>query len=149
MTYLGYKIFLKFKIIVESNDLGLFRIGTDRLLRLKLIKKLKNEGHNSKEVSEFLNISGIKPLRTDNPYTPKLVWVTLKKYQNRLDRIGNNRVTQFKEGLYISLRGMQVFILMVLIGQVAINIQTQLLLLIFLIKKSCGIFKKFHMMFGT
>ena len=102
MTYLGYKIFLRFSIIVESNDLGLFRIGTDRLLRLKLMKKLKDEGYNSKEISEFLNINGIKPLRTDNPYTPKLVWVTLKKYQNRLDRIGNNRITQFKEGLYIS-----------------------------------------------
>ena len=66
------------------------------------MKKLKDEGYNSKEISEFLNINGIKPLRTDNPYTPKLVWVTLKKYQNRLDRIGNNRITQFKEGLYIS-----------------------------------------------
>ena len=98
----NYKIFLKFSIILESNDLGLFRIGTDRLLRLKLMKKLKDEGYNSKEMSEFLNINGIKPLRTDNPYTPKLVWVTLKKYQNRLDRIGNNRITQFKEGLYIS-----------------------------------------------
>jgi len=79
----------------------LFRIGTDRLLRLKLMKKLKDEGYNSKEISEFLNINGIKPLRTDNPYTPKLVWVTLKKYQKRLDRIGINRITQFKEGLYI------------------------------------------------
>jgi ribosomal protein S18 acetylase RimI-like enzyme len=54
------------------------------------MKKLKDEGYNSKEISEFLNINGIKPLRTDNPYTPKLVWVTLKKYQKRLDRIGNN-----------------------------------------------------------
>ena len=65
------------------------------------MKKLKDEGYNSKEISEFLNINGIKPLRTDNPYTPKLVWVTLKKYQKRLDRIGINRITQFKEGLYI------------------------------------------------
>ena len=101
MTYLGYKIFFKFSMIMKSNDLGLFRIGTDRLLRLKLMKKLKDEGYNSKEISEFLNINGIKPLRTDNPYTPKLVWVTLKKYQKRLDRIGINRITKFKEGLYI------------------------------------------------
>ncbi len=82
----------------------MFRIGTDRLLRLKLMKKLKDEGYNSKEIPEFLNVNGIKPLRTDNPYTPKLVWVTLKKYQNRLDRLGNNRITQFKEGLYVSIQ---------------------------------------------
>jgi hypothetical protein len=68
------------------------------------MKKLKDEGYNSKEIPEFLNINGIKPLRTDNPYTPKLVWVTLKKYQNRLDRLGNNRITQFKEGLYVSIQ---------------------------------------------
>ena len=74
------------------------------MLRLKLMKKLKDEGYNSKEISEFLNINGIKPLRTDNPYTPKLVWVTLKKYQNRLARLGNNRITQFKAGLYVSIQ---------------------------------------------
>jgi hypothetical protein len=63
------------------------------------MKKLKDEGYNSKEISEFLNINGIKPVRTDNPYTPKLVWVILKKYQNRLDRIGNNRITQYPESV--------------------------------------------------
>jgi DNA-binding transcriptional MerR regulator len=82
--------------------LGLVRIGTDRLLRLELMKRLKGEGYNSKEISEFLNINGIKTIRNNNLYTPKLVWVTLKKYHQRLERIGNNRIIQFKEGLYIS-----------------------------------------------
>ena len=67
--------------------MGLFRIGTERLLRLELMKRLKGEGYTLKEISEFLNINGIKPLRTDNPYTPKLVWVSLHKYQKRLIRL--------------------------------------------------------------
>ena len=82
--------------------MGLFRIGTERLLRLELMKRLKDEGYTSKEISEFLNINGIKPLRTDNPYTPKLVWVSLHKYQKRLNRIGNNWITQIREKLCVS-----------------------------------------------
>ena len=54
------------------------------MLRLELMKKLKDEGYNSKEISEFLNVNGIRPLRTDNPYSPKLVWVTLNKYEKEV-----------------------------------------------------------------
>ena len=98
----NYKLYIEFNIIVQSNELGLFRIGTERLLRLELMKRLKDEGYTSKEISEFLNINGIKPLRADNPYTPKLVWVSLHKYQKRLDRIGNNWITQIREKLCVS-----------------------------------------------
>ena len=68
ITYFEYSLFIKFRIIIECNDLGLVRLGTDRMLRLELMKKLKDEGYNSKEISEFLNVNGIRPLRTDNPY---------------------------------------------------------------------------------
>ena len=98
----NYKLYIEFNIIVQSNELDLFRIGTERLLRLELMKRLKDEGYTSKEISEFLNINGIKPLRTDSPYTPKLVWVSLHKYQKRLNRISNNWITQIKEKLCVS-----------------------------------------------
>lgn len=65
------------------------------------MKKLSDVGYNSKEISEFLNINGIKPLRTDR-YTPKLVWVSLFKYHKRLNRIDNHRIVQFKETLYLT-----------------------------------------------
>ena len=81
ITYFEYSLFIQFNIIVECNDLGLVRLGTDRMLRLELMKKLKDEGYNSKEISEFLNVNGIRPLRTNNPYSPQLVWVTLNKYE--------------------------------------------------------------------
>ena len=65
------------------------------------MKKIKDEEYNSKEITEFLNINGIKPLRTNNPYTPMLAWISLHKFQKRLDRIGNNRITQFREALFV------------------------------------------------
>ena len=98
----SYKLYIEFNIIVHSNELGLFSLSHRRNHRLMLMKSLEDEGYNSKEISEFLNINGIKPLRTNNPFTPKLVWVSLHKYQKRLDRIGNNRITQFKETLFVT-----------------------------------------------
>ena len=79
------------------------------MLRLELMKKLKDEGYNSKEISEFLNVNGIRPLRTDNPYSPKLVWVTLNKYEKRLSRVGNTKLISFKETLYVqpNTKGLQ------------------------------------------
>ena len=71
------------------------------MLRLELMKKLKDEGYNSKEISEFLNVNGIRPLRTDNPYSPKLVWVLFNKYEKRLSRVGNTKLISFKENLYV------------------------------------------------
>ena len=71
------------------------------MLRLELMKKLKDEGYNSKEISEFLYVNGIRPLRTNNPYSPQLVWVTLNKYEKRLKRVGNTKLISFKETLYV------------------------------------------------
>ena len=101
ITYFEYSFFIQFNIIIECNDLGLVRLGTDRMLRLELMKKLKDEGYNSKEISEFLSVNGIRPLRTNNPYSPQLVWVTLNKYEKRLKRVGNTKLISFKETLYV------------------------------------------------
>ena len=101
----SYKLYIEFNIIVHSNELGLFRLSHRRNYRLMLMKKLEDEAQNSKEISEFLHVNGGKPLRTKNPYTPKLVWVSLHKYQKRLDRIGNNRINQFKETLFVEQMG--------------------------------------------
>ena len=101
----SYKLYIEFNTIVHSNELGLFRSSHRRNHRLMLMKKLEGEGYNSKEITAFLNVIGIKPLRTKNPYTSELVWVSLHKYQKRLDRIGNNRITQFKLTLFVEQMG--------------------------------------------
>ena len=68
------------------------------------MKKLKDEGYNRKEISEFFNVNGIRPLRTNNLYSPQVVWVTLTKYEKRLRRIGNTKkIISFKETLYVLL----------------------------------------------
>ena len=79
----------------------MFRIGTDRLMRLELINKLHNKGLSSKEICDYLNNKNIRTVRTNNPYTPKLIWMTLQKYKKRLQRIYSDRILRIKEGIYV------------------------------------------------
>ena len=79
----------------------MFRIGTDRLMRLELMNDLHNQGLSSKEICDYLNNKNIRTVRTNNPYTPKLIWITLLKYKKRLQRIYNDRILRIKEGIYI------------------------------------------------
>ena len=97
----NHSFFFEFNITIECNDLGLKRLGSNQIYRLELMKKLKDEGYNSKEISEFLNVNGIRPLRTNHPYSPQLVWVTLNKYEKRLSRVGNTKLIFFEETLYV------------------------------------------------
>jgi hypothetical protein len=102
ITYFEYKLFIKFNVLVQSNSLGIFRIGTDRLLRLELMNYLNKIGYTNREITDFLNVSNIKKIRTNDPYKPKDVWVGLKKYNKRLKRFNNNQILQIKEGLYVT-----------------------------------------------
>ena len=99
MTYGHYKLFIDFKVVIETKRLSIVNISSDRLYRLQLMKSLKDNGFSNSEISEFLNVNGIRPLRTDKPYSPKLVWVTLKKYQNRLDRYDTDTLIELSETL--------------------------------------------------
>ena len=62
---------------------------------------LYNQGLSSKEICDYFNNKNIKTVRTNNPYTPKLIWMTLQKYKKRLQRIYNDRILRIKEGIYI------------------------------------------------
>ena len=99
-----HSFFVEFNITIECIDLGLKRLVSNQTYRLELMKKLKDEGYNRKEISEFFNVNGIRPLRTNNLYSPQVVWVTLTKYEKRLRRIGNTKkIISFKETLYVLL----------------------------------------------
>ena len=102
MTYGHYKLFIDFKVVIETKRLSIVNISSDRLYRLQLMKSLKDNGFSNSEISEFLNVNGIRPLRTDKPYSPKLVWVTLKKYQNRLDRYNTDTLVELSETLCVT-----------------------------------------------
>ena len=81
--------------------MSVFRIRNDRLKRLELIYNLHIKGLSNKEISEYLNNKNLKTFRTNDIYTPKLIWMTLKKYKIRLLRNKGN-IIQIKECLYVT-----------------------------------------------
>ncbi len=101
ITYSDYKLFFNFNVLIETNRLGVFRIGNKRLKRLELIYSLHKKGLSNKDISEYLNNKNLRTLRTNNIYTPKLIWMTLKKYKIRLLRNKDN-IIQIKECLYVT-----------------------------------------------
>ena len=70
--------------------MSVFRIRNERLKRLELIYNLHIKGLSNKEISEYLNNKNLKTFRTNDIYTPKLIWMTLKKYKIRLLRSKDN-----------------------------------------------------------
>ena len=81
--------------------MSVFRIRNERLKRLEFIYSLYKKGLSDKEISEYLNNKNFKTFRTNNIYTPKLIWMTLKKYKIRLLRNKDN-IIQIKECLYVT-----------------------------------------------
>ena len=81
--------------------MSVFRIRNDRLKRLELIYNLHIKGLSNKEISKYLNNKNLKTFRTNDIYTPKLIWMTLKKYKIRLLRNKDN-IIQIKECLYVT-----------------------------------------------
>ena len=87
ITYLTAIYGFKFSFTLETSKLGVFRLSEDRLKRLELINELSNRGYSLTEITYFLNINGIKTIRTNEKYSPKLVWTSLNKYRKRLSRL--------------------------------------------------------------
>ena len=100
-TYSDYKLFVNFNVTINTNKLSVFRIRNERLKRLEFIYSLYKKGLSNKEISEYLNNKNLKTFRTNNIYTPKLIWMTLKKYKIRLLRNKDN-IIQIKECLYVT-----------------------------------------------
>ena len=100
-TYCDYKLFVKFNITINTNKLSVFRIRNEKLKRLELIYNLHIKGLSNKEISEYLNNKNLKTFRTNDIFTPKLIWITLKKYKIRLLR-NNDNIIQIKECLYVT-----------------------------------------------
>ena len=99
-TYSDYKLFVNFNVTINTNKLSVFRIRNERLKRLEFIYSLYKKGLSNKEISEYLNNKNLKTFRTNDIYTPKLIWMTLKKYNIRLLR-KNENILQIRESLYV------------------------------------------------
>ena len=101
MIYGEHKLFIRFNVIIETQRLSVFTLNPIRTERLRLMKSLSDKGLNSKQISDYLNFKGYKTPK-GHLYYPKLVWVTLKKYQRRLDRLqSSTKIISVSEKLYL------------------------------------------------
>ena len=99
-TIFDYKFYFRFQVIIQTNKLGVFRIGNERLKRLDLIYNLHKNGLNNKEICEYLSLKKLKTFRTQKEYTPKLIWGTIQKYKKRLQR-NKDQILFIRESLYV------------------------------------------------
>ena len=65
----------------------MFRISPERTERLNDIYRLYVKGKSTKEITDFMNQKYGTTLRTNRPYYPELVWVTLDKYKKHKERL--------------------------------------------------------------
>ena len=71
------------------------------MFRLELMKSLSDKGFSNREISDYLNDRNIRTIRTNNQYTPKDVWVGLKKYMTRLGQKDTYRILEKSENLCV------------------------------------------------
>ena len=76
---------LRFKISLTSRGTPLPILDKDQIATLDEMVRLSGEGLNSREIAERMNETGWKPKSVGSFYG-KLVWVSLKKYRQRLVR---------------------------------------------------------------
>ena len=79
------RISIEFYILV----LTLPSLSDERILRLNLINDLYVQGMVSRQIASYLNDHGIVTPRGGG-YTPNLVWVTQKKFTDRIKQISDS-----------------------------------------------------------
>ena len=84
--YLLNPYILNIRTRIRTNHLSLFRISPKRQERLDDIYRLDKEGKSTQEITDFMNQKYRTTLRTNRPYYPELIWVSLDKYKKRLKK---------------------------------------------------------------
>ena len=64
---------------------------------------LHNLGLDNREITDFLNVSNIKKVRTNSKYIPNDIFMGIKKYKQRLNRYSYNQTKNLRERLYIEI----------------------------------------------
>ena len=85
--YLLNPYILNIRTRIRTNHLSLFRISPKRQERLDDIYRLHKEGKSTKEITDFMNQKYGTTLRTNRPYYPQLIWVSLDKYKKHKKRL--------------------------------------------------------------
>ena len=85
--YLLNPYILNIRTRIRTNHLSLFRISPKRQERLDDIYRLDKEGKSTQEITDFMNQKYGTTLRTNRPYYPQLIWVSLDKYKKHKERL--------------------------------------------------------------
>ena len=67
------------------------------------MNEVSNRSYSLTQITNFLNINVIRTIRTNEKYSPKLVWTLLNKYRKGLSRFKKDTVFDIKEEFYIIL----------------------------------------------
>ena len=81
------------KVKIRTQKLSCPEIPEENLKRLKDIHRLTKRGKSNKEISEYMNNKYKRTLVSKKPYDQKLIWVTHKKYVERLKRLSTHHIT--------------------------------------------------------
>ena len=84
--------FLGVDVTIRTRLLSLPQLSVDRLERLHLIDDLHQKGLTNRDIADYLNERGMRSPR-GGFYSPKLVWVTLKKFRLRKERMKDTTYT--------------------------------------------------------
>ena len=85
--YLLNPYILNIRTRIRTNHLSLFRISPKRQERLDDIYRLHKEGKSTQEITDFMNQKYGTTLRTNRPYYPQLIWVSMDKYKKHKKRL--------------------------------------------------------------
>ena len=99
IRYICFNVKIRFNNLISEQNPNKF--SEKQYSRYRLIKTLHENGLGYRRISSYLNNKNLKTTRTNNSYTPKLIWMTLKKYKIRLLRNKDN-IIQVKECLYVT-----------------------------------------------
>ena len=75
-------------------------MSKSRIQRLELMLLLQEKYQmNSVQISDFLNSNNIKTPR-NKIYNHKIVWGSIKKYRDRLNKFDSDEILRVKETIY-------------------------------------------------
>ena len=86
------RCFLGVDVTVTTRTLTIDHLSDSRLYRLHLIDDLHQKGLTNRDIADYLNERGMRSPR-GGFYSPKLVWVTLKKFRLRKERMKDTTYT--------------------------------------------------------
>ena len=101
-TFGDEKFYFEYDVLIETTQLGVFNLNPKRKQRLDLIYNLHLQEWSNKQISDHLNSQNLKTPRTRKKYTPKLIWMTIHKYKNRLSK-KSDKILRIKESIKVSL----------------------------------------------